>query len=98
MNKAFMIEFDLPDAPDEEFFSLVPRQRYVINNLMAEGKVKSYSLALDRSRLWVIAQADSEFEVMEMIADMPLGPYMTPTVFELMFHNTYEVLVPFSLN
>lgn len=98
MNKAFMIEFDLPDSPDEEFFSLVPRQRYIINNLMAEGKVKSYSLALDRSRLWVIAQADSEFEVMEMIADMPLSPYMTPSVSELMFHNTYEVLAPFSLN
>lgn len=93
-----MIEFDLPDAPDEEFFSLVPRQRYVINNLMAEGKIKSYSLAIDRSRLWVVAHADSEFEVLEMIADMPLGPYMTPNVSELMFHNTYEVLIPFSLN
>jgi len=98
MNKAFMIEFDLPEAPNEEFFSLVPRQRYMINNLMAEGKVKSYSLALDRSRLWVIAEADTEFEVMEMIADMPLSPYMTPFVSELMFHNTYEILVPFSLN
>lgn len=98
MSKAFMIEFDLPDAPDEEFFSLVPRQRYVINNLMAEGRVKAYSLALDRSRLWVIAEADSEFEVMEMISDMPLSPYMTPQVSELMFHNTYDILVPFSLN
>lgn len=98
MNRAFMIEFDLPEAPNEEFFSLVPRQRYMINHLMAEGKVKSYSLATDRSRLWMIAEADSEFEVMEMIADMPLSPYMTPLVSELMFHNAYEILVPFSLN
>lgn len=98
MGKAFMIEFDLPEAPGEEFFSLVPRQRYLINTLMAEGKVKSYSLAIDRSRLWMVAEADTEFEVMEMIADMPLSPYMTPSVSELMFHNTYEILVPFSLN
>lgn len=98
MNRAFMIEFDLPEAPDEEFFSLIPRQRYVINNLMAEGVIKSYSLAVDRSRLWVIAQAESEFAVMEIIADMPLSPYMTPVVSELMFHNSYEAVMPFSLN
>lgn len=47
---------------------------------MAEGKVKSYSLAIDRSRLWMIAKANTEFELMELIADMPLGSYMTPSV------------------
>ncbi len=98
MMKAFMIEFDLPEEPNEEFFSLIPRQRYVINNLMADGKIKSYSLAIDRSRLWVVAEAESEFELMEIISDMPLSPYMTPTVSELMFHNSYETMVSFSLN
>ncbi len=98
MTKAYMIEFDLPESPTEEFFSLIPRQRYVINNLMADGKIKSYSLAIDRSRLWVIAEADSEFEVMEMINDMPLSGHMIPTISELMFHNSYETLVSFSLN
>jgi muconolactone delta-isomerase len=98
MTKAYMIEFELPEAPSETFFSLIPRQRYMINNLMAEGRVKSYSLALDRSRLWVIANADSEFELMEMLADLPLSPFMEPTICELMFHNSHEVLAPFSLN
>ncbi len=98
MIKTFMIEFDLPEEPTEEFFSLIPRQRYVINNLMSDGKIKSYSLAIDRSRLWVIAEAESEFEVLEIISDMPLSPYMEPLVSELMFHNSYESIVPFSLN
>lgn len=98
MTKSFMIEFDLPEEPTEEFFSLIPRQRYAINNLMADGKIKSYSLAIDRSRLWVIAEAVSEFEIMEIINDMPLSSYMTPTISELLFHNTAEALVPFSLN
>lgn len=98
MTKSFMIEFDLPEAPNEEFFSLIPRQRYIINNLMADGKIKAYSLAIDRSRLWVIAEAESEFEVMELISDMPLSPYMEPFISELMFHNSYETVIPFSLN
>ncbi len=98
MRKAFMVEFELPETMTEEFLALIPQQRYVINNMLVEGSIKSYSLSMDRSRLWAIVAAKSEFEVMEIISRMPLSDYMTPNVSELMFHNASEVLMQFSLN
>ena len=93
-----MITFDLPEELNEEFLALIPQQRYVINNLLADGSIKSYSLTMDRSKLWVVLAAESEFEVMEIIAQMPLADHMTPHISELMFHNAAELMMHFSLN
>lgn len=94
-----MIEFELPEEFTEEFMALIPEQRQMINRMMSEGTLKSYSLAMDRSVLWVVVEAASEFEVMEIIARMPLCDYMQPFISELMFHNRSEaVMAPFSLN
>ncbi len=98
MRKAFMIEFDLPQVFTEEFMALIPKQRYVLNELMSRGEVQSYSLALDRSRLWMIAVGQTEFEVMELIEQLPLSIFMTPDISELMFHNTASLSLEFSLN
>ena len=93
-----MIEFELPEKLTEEFMTLIPKQRKVVNRMMVEGTLKSYSLALDRSVLWVIVEADSEFEVMEIIEKMPLSDFMHPFISELLFHNGMEIHSPFSLN
>ena len=98
MKRAYMIEFDLPTVLTEEFLALIPKQRYVINKMLIEGQLKAYSLALDRSKLWAVIAATSDFEVMEIISQMPLSDYMTPTVSELMFHNGAEIVTEFSLN
>ena len=99
MKRSFMVEFELPEILTDEFMSLIPDQRYLINKMMAEGTLKSYSLALDRSRAWAILDAGSEFDVMELLAQMPLIDFMVPYVSELMFHNSPEdVLNQFSLN
>lgn len=98
MKKQFMVEFELPDPFPMEFIKRIPEQRNMVNYLLAEGKIKSYSLAFDRSVLWVIFVADSEFEVMETIAQFPLAEWMTPYISELMFHNTSEMVLQFSLN
>jgi muconolactone delta-isomerase len=98
MKKTYMIEFDLPETFDEEFMALIPKQRYIINSMLAEGRVKAYSLAIDRSKLWAIMTGESEFEVMESIAQMPLSEYMSPNISELMFHNSSDAVMQFSLN
>lgn len=98
MKKKFMIEFELPEELNDEFLALIPEQREVVHQMMSEGTLKSYSLAMDRSVLWVVIEALSEFEVMEIIAKMPLSDYMQPFISELMFHNGPEVMTPFSLN
>lgn len=98
MKKQFMVEFELPDPFTMEFIKRIPEQRNMVNFLLAEGKIKSYALARDRSVLWVIFLADSEFEVMETIAKFPLADWMTPYINELTFHNTAEMVLQFSLN
>ena len=98
MGKLFMVEFELPEILTEEFIRRIPRQRDYVNHLLAEGKIKSYSLAADRSRLWVVFIARSEFEVLETIAQFPLGDMMTPEVKELAFHNARDTMLQFSMN
>ena len=98
MKKTFMIEFELPDTFSEAFLALIPQQRLFIDNLLADGTVKSYSLALDRSRLWTVLIAESEIEVVEIIKTMPLRDHMLAHISQLMFHNVAEQMVPFSLN
>ena len=53
---------------------------------------------MDRSVLWVIMEADSEFEVMETIAQLPLSDHMHPYISELMFHNMADMALHFSMN
>ncbi|MFM8450882.1 MAG: muconolactone Delta-isomerase family protein [Haliscomenobacter sp.] len=96
--KSFMVEFELPEELSTDFLERIPDQHAFIDQLMVQGKVRSYSLAIDRSVLWVIMEAESEFEIMEIIVSMPLCDYMQPYVSELMFHQSTEVYRQFSLN
>ena len=98
MKKSFMVEFELPEELSADFMERVPEQHAFIDQLMVEGKIRSYSLAIDRSVLWVIMEAESEFDVMELIAAMPLCDFMQPYISELMFHQSTEVYRQFSLN
>ena len=93
-----MVEFELPEELTEEFLALIPRQRYTVNEMLLAGTIRSYALALDRSMLWAVIEADSEFEVLEIIEKMPLCEYMDPHISELFFHETPEFVHSFSLN
>lgn len=98
MKNAFMVEFDLPEQFTEEFMALVPKQRYVINQMLVEGIVQNYSLSTDYSKLWAIMLSETEFELMEQLARFPLIDHMTPRISQLMFHNTAMEAMQFSLN
>lgn len=98
MEKTFMIEFTLPRALTEEFLALIPEQRYAVNQMLAEGTLRAYSLAMDRSRLWAIVAAESEFDALDVISQLPLTEFMIPQISELMFHNTTTQIMQFSLN
>lgn len=93
-----MVEFELPETLNPEFVSLIPKQRLVVDELLAEGTIRSYALAIDRSTLWVVVEAETEFEVMEVLSQMPLSDHMEPYISELFFHNTPDVVHAFSLN
>jgi len=95
----FMVDFTLPNTLTPSFMDLVPSQRAVVNRFLQEGKLASYSLSLDNLKLWAVFNANSEVEVMDMIADFPLSGFMDVEISLLTFNHTSksEVLV-FSMN
>jgi len=97
--KQFMIYTRLPENLSEEFISLIPKHRAIVNALMRKGIIISYSLSADRSQLWIIMDAKSEINVIEVLSEFPLIRFMKPEINELMFHNSIYVNVPnLSLN
>lgn len=89
-----MISIKLPGEMTEEFIKLIPKQRRHIDGLMDKGKVTQYSLSTDRAIVWVTMQAESEQEVMDVLATFPLIGYMKPTIHELAFYNSVSNELP----
>ena len=95
----YLVDIDLPHQFTDEFVSLIPTQKAHVNRLLGEGVLDSYTLAMDRSKLWATVPAGSEEEVMDVLATMPLMKYMRVNIYELAFHETaYSGLVHVSLN
>ena len=92
--KQFQITVQLPDEFSEEFISRIPAQRSMVNGLMRKGIILSYSLSMDRSRLWIVMEAESENNVIEILSRFPLIRYMAPEITELLFHNSVYINVP----
>jgi len=84
----FMIDIALPTEPDTEYFRTIPAQREHIEKLLEQGTVVGYSLSLDRSKLWIVMNARTEREAVEILSTFPLFKYFEPTLYPLMFHNT----------
>lgn len=81
----FMIDITLPGLLTEEFLSLIPRQRVQVNKLFGEGRLASYALSVDRSKLWVTLFAESEEEVATVISTFPLKKFMELRIYRLAF-------------
>ena len=95
-----MVDFTLPEKLSEEFLNLIPYQRAMVNRLFREGKLVNYAFSLEKSKLWAVLSANSELEVMSILSDLPLSPYMTEAKVSLLtFYNTADVTMPqFSMN
>ena len=100
MNKKnYLIDIQLKDTFKPEFFVLIPKQRKLINELMNEGIIHSYSLAIDRSKLWIVMETENENQVMDVLATFPLIKFMNPDIHELAFHDSIHSGFPhLSLN
>jgi muconolactone delta-isomerase len=97
--KSFFIEIKLLHSFSREFMELIPAQRKVVNTLMDEGKIISYSLSLDRTKLWMVADAKDENEILDVLATFPLIRFMKPEIHELAFHdNVHSGFPHLSLN
>ena len=96
--KQYMVEFDVPIPLTESFLDLIPAQREALDIYFSEGKLLSYTVASDRSRVWAVFIAESESELLTYIDDLPMTAYMDYDYSELMFYNTVHLMPAMSLN
>jgi hypothetical protein len=95
----YMVIIGLPKYFDEEFASLIPAQRAVVNQLMKGGVITSYAVSLESSTLWVTMIAETDAEVREIISGFPIAGKVDYRISKLAFRNTVDLLVPqFSKN
>jgi muconolactone delta-isomerase len=95
----FMVNVTLPNFMDEDFINLIPEQRAHVDNLMNEGKIESYALASDRTKLWVVMNVDSETKAVKILRNFPIFEYVEYEIIELAFYNSSQFFFPsLSLN
>ena len=94
----YMIVVHLPLYFDNEFVKLIPKQRSLIDKLMAENAIYSYSLSLDRTQLWIIASAEEESDLELMLRSFPVYDWIKYEISPLMFHAQSFPIIPISLN
>lgn len=87
MLNQYIIELDLPPVLSPEFTALIPAQRAKVNELMHNGDIRSYALAIDRARLWVVMIAKDELHLRELLAGFPIIDFCQFTITELLFHD-----------
>ena len=84
----FMVDFTMPDRLSDDFIARVPHQRQLINRYMKNKKLLSYALSLESQKMWAIFRVSSEFELMELLADLPLTSFMELNISSLSVLNT----------
>lgn len=95
----FFITSTLPTNITEEFVALIPEQRALADELVKSGVLASYSLAADRSKLWLVINAENEKDAMDVLSEFPLARFMDFDIEELAFHLSSKLVLPaLSLN
>lgn len=97
-SKQYMVEFDVYYRIDGDFESKIPKQRSAISRLFEQGKLLSYSLSKERTKLWGVFLVSSESELIQIIEKLPLTPFMDYDYSELLFHNGLSLIPTMSLN
>jgi len=94
----YMVEFQIPTPLPEELESMIPEQRVAVHDLFMEEKLLTYTLAMDRHKLWAIFIAEDESELEELIHRMPMSQYLHYDYGQIMFHETVQYIPTMSLN
>lgn len=92
--KQYLVDCDLPSNLTAEFISLIPKHREQVDGQFAAGRILSYTMSQDHSKLWMTFHAVSETEVMDVLATFALTKFMRCTVHELMHHKEANETLP----
>jgi len=94
-----MVDFTLPETLSKDFMEMLPSQKVKLEKLFDQGKLCSFASAFDISKMWAIFAANSEYEVMGLLATLPIAEYVEVKISMLNSYNTMDAFLPqFSMN
>ena len=95
----FMLSISLPDDWGMDFVSKVPTQKNQLDDLMRKGSINSFHLSTDRTKMWILMEADNEVEVMKLLADFVLLDDMEIEINQIAFSQNVNLMMHrYSLN
>lgn len=77
-----------------EFLALLPHHRYRVDQLIRQGRILSYTVAADRSTIWMTVLATSETDAMDLLASLPLAPLLSPDIQPALFFDSQAIRLP----
>jgi len=72
----FLFTFYLPERLSDDFWACIPAHRRHINRLMDEEVIVTYSVNRERSKGWIVLNAESMADACEMIERFPLRSFI----------------------
>lgn len=94
MKSTYLVHIQLPEMFSTRFMSLIPRQRVIINNLLENKTLLSYSLDMERQNVWAFMNGKDEKEIMDVISTFPIIKDVIVNITELAFYDTAPIGLP----
>ena len=79
---------------DDEFMSLVPPHRVLINALIDKSVIDYYSVSMETQRCWLIVNAASKEDVKYLLSESTLYKYWTVEIDELFVYDSQTYRLP----
>lgn len=79
---------------DDEFMSLVPEHRKIVDQLIDKGIMDYYSVSMETRRCWMIINATSKKDVEDYLLTTPLYKYWTIEIDELFVYDSQTYRLP----
>jgi len=83
-----MVHITLPDVFTSELYSLIPKQRELINGLLDKRIVLNYSLDMERKNIWVFFEVKNREELISILNTFPIIKDVKVTIHDLAFYDT----------
>lgn len=97
-NRLYMVEFDIPETNQEDWYELIPLQRSKVSAYLTTGIILNYVLNADRTKLWVVFVAENENSLQHLVESLPLTGYFYYNYHELMMYDSVSTFASFSMN
>jgi hypothetical protein len=79
---------------DEEFMSLVPKHRTIINELILKCVIDSYAISAEVGRGWITMNARDKSDIHKILERSPLYPYFELEIDQLMVYDSQMYRFP----